>query len=211
MTFPSTRPHSALSPSILGLLFLSCYTPALGFTFPASCGLVLKSADTVMDCSGIPEKLRQPSALRLPVSRARKESLRSTLMSGDPASHEGVVPKSNKVPFYLAAAIAGSSFFSSVKPASADCVVTAERAAVSAPAQQLQLEHQGSVAFATRQPLASVSSKAPPEPVSQNVEPEIKLSFQEKCFAVAFLGVAVGLPCVLCDLRSSPEKWEGEA
>eukprot|EP00961_Rhodomonas_salina_P161801 2179312-Rhodomonas_salina.1 len=150
-----------------------------------------------MDCSGIPEKLRQPSALRLPVSRARKESLRSTLMSGDPASHEGVVPKSNKVPFYLAAAIAGSSFFSSVKPASADCVVTAERAAVSAPAQQLQLEHQGSilhfistamclvvteaalqpgsVAFATRQPLASVSSKAPPEPVSQNVEPEIKV------------------------------------
>jgi len=45
---------------------------------------------------------------------------------------------------------------------------------------------------------------------SDNKEPEIKLTFTEKCFALAFLGVAVGLPCLLCWVRSSPEKWEGE-
>ena len=39
-------------------------------------------------------------------------------------------------------------------------------------------------------------------------EPEIKLSLTEKCFAAAFLGIAVGLPCVLCWVRSSPEVWD---
>ena len=29
-------------------------------------------------------------------------------------------------------------------------------------------------------------------------ESEIKLTFQEKCFAGAFLLIAVGLPCILC-------------
>jgi len=39
----------------------------------------------------------------------------------------------------------------------------------------------------------------------------LQLSFIEKCFAAAFLCVAVGLPCILCSVKSSPEVWDEPA